>query len=74
MQVALSASIHLDLGTTLLFSGLYNVLSGVGFRIPMCVQVRSVQLCVCNLGWVGRIYWMDITLHLRVCHKRALCM
>jgi len=39
-QVALSASIQLDLGTTLLFSGLYNVASGVGFKIPMCVQVR----------------------------------
>jgi hypothetical protein len=43
VQVALSASINLDLGTTLLFSGLYNILSGVGFRIPMCVQVRGAE-------------------------------
>lgn len=39
LQVALSATIKLDLGTTLLFSGLYNVVSGVTFQIPMCVQV-----------------------------------
>lgn len=43
-QVALSATIQLDLGTTLLFSGLYNVLSGVGFQIPMCVQVSRKLL------------------------------
>ncbi|KAF6260897.1 hypothetical protein COO60DRAFT_840848 [Scenedesmus sp. NREL 46B-D3] len=36
--VALAATIGLDLGTTLLFTGLYNIASGVGFRIPMCVQ------------------------------------
>lgn len=43
-QVALSATIQLDLGTTLLASGLYNVLSGVGFQIPMCVQVSCALL------------------------------
>jgi hypothetical protein len=44
VQVALSATIQLDLGTTLLFSGVYNVASGFGFQIPMCVQVRTNEL------------------------------
>jgi hypothetical protein len=38
VQVALSATVKLDFGTTLLFTGLYNILSGFAFRIPMCVQ------------------------------------
>lgn len=54
-QVALSATIQLDLGTTLLLSGLYNVASGVGFQIPMCVQVGALVLS--SSGW----------LRLRVC-------
>jgi hypothetical protein len=43
--VALSATIQLDLGTTLLLSGLFNIASGAAFRIPMCVQVRVMRAC-----------------------------
>lgn len=38
VQVALVATVNLDLGTTLLFTGFYNIFSGLGFGIPMCVQ------------------------------------
>eukprot|EP00879_Flechtneria_rotunda_P023994 GHRR01025415.1.p2 GENE.GHRR01025415.1~~GHRR01025415.1.p2 ORF type:complete len:153 (+),score=28.67 GHRR01025415.1:488-946(+) len=38
LVVALSATIQLDLGTTLFFTGVYNVISGLIFKIPMCVQ------------------------------------
>lgn len=38
MQVALVRVVGLDLGTTLCFTGLYNIFSGVLFGIPMPVQ------------------------------------
>jgi hypothetical protein len=47
--VALSASIQLDLGTTLALSGLYNIVSGAIYQIPMCVQVR-VSLTAVRTG------------------------
>ena len=38
MQVALVSSVGLDLGTTLIFSGVYNVYSGAAFGVPIPVQ------------------------------------
>ena len=38
MQVALVRTVGLDLGTTLCFTGLYNIFSGLFFGIPMPVQ------------------------------------
>jgi len=38
LQVALVRVVGLDLGTTLCFTGLYNIFSGVLFGIPMPVQ------------------------------------
>lgn len=38
VQVALVRVVGLDLGTTLCFTGLYNIISGVLFGIPMPVQ------------------------------------
>lgn len=52
--VALSATIGLDLGTTLLFTGLYNVASGLGFRIPMCVQPMKTIAAVALAAPGGR--------------------
>jgi hypothetical protein len=46
--VALSATIRLDLGTTLLFTGLYNVVSGIAFRIPMYVESLRDAHCCCR--------------------------
>ena len=37
-QVALVKIVGLDLGTTLIFTGLYNIASGALFGIPMPVQ------------------------------------
>lgn len=37
-QVALVRVVGLDLGTTLCFTGLYNIVSGLLFGIPMPVQ------------------------------------
>ncbi len=48
MQLGLVAQIGLDLGTTLIFTGLYNISSGLMFGIPMGVQpmktIASVAL------------------------------
>lgn len=41
LQVALAQSNGLDLGTTLIITGLYNLASGALFGIPMPVQVRE---------------------------------
>lgn len=38
LQVALVRVVGLDLGTTLIFTGLYNIASGLVFGIPMPVQ------------------------------------
>jgi hypothetical protein len=38
LQVALVSSAGLDLGTTLIFSGIYNVYSGAAFGVPIPVQ------------------------------------
>lgn len=38
LQVALVRVIGLDLGTTLIFTGVYNIASGLLFGIPMPVQ------------------------------------
>lgn len=38
MQVALVTSVGLDLGTTLIFSGIYNIYSGAAFGVPIPVQ------------------------------------
>ena len=38
LQVALVSSVGLDLGTTLIFSGIYNVYSGAAFGVPIPVQ------------------------------------
>lgn len=57
--VALAATIGLDLGTTLLFTGLYNVASGFGFRIPMCVQPMKTIAAVA-LAAPGRLAAVDI--------------
>lgn len=38
LQVALVTSVGLDLGTTLIFSGLYNIYSGAAFGVPIPVQ------------------------------------
>jgi hypothetical protein len=59
--VALAATIGLDLGTTLLFTGLYNIASGLGFRIPMCVQPMKTIAAVA-LAAPGRL---DAVLHLQ---------
>ncbi len=39
MQVGLVRVLGLDLGTTLILTGLYNIASGALFGIPMPVQV-----------------------------------
>ena len=36
--VGLARSVGLDVGTTLLFTGLYNIVTGVAFNVPMPVQ------------------------------------
>eukprot|EP00898_Chlorokybus_atmophyticus_P002796 jgi/Chlat1/3517/Chrsp23S03708 len=38
LAVALTVSVGLDLGTTLLFTGMYNIYNGLMFGIPMPVQ------------------------------------
>ncbi|GIM04413.1 hypothetical protein Vretimale_8998, partial [Volvox reticuliferus] len=38
LLIGLSQKMDLDFGTTLIVTGLYNILSGVQFGIPMCVQ------------------------------------
>lgn len=38
MQVGMVQASGLDLGTTLIATGLFNIVSGVAFGIPMCVQ------------------------------------
>ena len=40
LQVGLVKTTGLDLGTTLIFTGLYNIITGAAFGIPMPVQVR----------------------------------
>jgi hypothetical protein len=71
--VALAATIGLDLGTTLLFTGIYNIASGLGFRIPMCVQPMKTIAAVALAapGWsdfvileccirAGESMWMKV--------------
>lgn len=41
MQVGLVKAVELDLGTTLLFTGAYNIITGMLFGIPMPVQVGT---------------------------------
>ena len=36
--VALALANGLDLGTTLIFTGAYNIITGIGFGVPMPVQ------------------------------------
>jgi len=38
LTLGLVSAVGLDLGTTLLFTGLYNIYSGAFARVPMCVQ------------------------------------
>ncbi|KAG2500430.1 hypothetical protein HYH03_001999 [Edaphochlamys debaryana] len=38
LLIGLVQKVHLDLGTTLIVSGAYNIVSGLQFGIPMCVQ------------------------------------
>ncbi|GLC42355.1 hypothetical protein PLESTM_001324300 [Pleodorina starrii] len=38
LLIALVQKVDLDLGTTLIITGLYNVVGGLQFGIPMCVQ------------------------------------
>jgi hypothetical protein len=41
LQLGMVHAVGLDLGTTLIATGLYNIATGVQFGIPMCVQVRA---------------------------------
>lgn len=50
MQIGLVHAIGLDLGTTLLVTGLYNIASGVQFGIPMCVQPMKTIAAVAIAG------------------------
>ncbi|GFR41642.1 hypothetical protein Agub_g2377, partial [Astrephomene gubernaculifera] len=38
LLIGLVQKVNLDLGTTLIVTGIYNLVSGLQFRIPMCVQ------------------------------------
>lgn len=50
LQIGLVHAIGLDLGTTLLVTGLYNIASGVQFDIPMCVQPMKTIAAVAIAG------------------------
>jgi putative copper export protein len=72
--VALAATIGLDLGTTLLFTGLYNIASGLGFRIPMCVQPMKTIAAVAlaapgGLDAVVRLAAFRLRMSTDVCHR-----
>lgn len=42
LMIALAAKGYIDLGSTLVFSGIFNVLTGVVFGIPLPVQPMKV--------------------------------
>lgn len=42
LMIALAAKGYIDLGSTLVFSGVFNVLTGVVFGIPLPVQPMKV--------------------------------
>ena len=50
LAVGLTKAVGLDLGTTLLFSGAYNVITGAMFGIPMPVQVRCLAALSCRVS------------------------
>jgi cellobiose-specific phosphotransferase system component IIC len=45
LMIALAAKGYIDLGSTLVFSGVFNVLTGVVFGIPLPVQPMKVSTC-----------------------------
>jgi hypothetical protein len=53
-QVALVPTIQLDFGTTLIVTGCYNILSGLAFGIPMCVQPMKTIAAVALTSAGGR--------------------
>ncbi|PNW83960.1 hypothetical protein CHLRE_04g214050v5 [Chlamydomonas reinhardtii] len=50
LLIGLVQKVHLDLGTTLTITGLYNIISGWQFRIPMCVQPMKTIAAVALAG------------------------
>ncbi|KAG2444026.1 hypothetical protein HYH02_009225 [Chlamydomonas schloesseri] len=50
LLIGLVQKVHLDLGTTLIVTGLYNIISGWQFRIPMCVQPMKTIAAVALAG------------------------
>ncbi|EFJ47751.1 hypothetical protein VOLCADRAFT_117774 [Volvox carteri f. nagariensis] len=57
LLIALVQKVDLDLGTTLIVTGMYNIVSGVQFGIPMCVQpmktIAAVALAASELLLAG---------------------
>lgn len=50
LVVGLTQEVGLDLGTTLLFSGVYNILTGILFNVPMPVQPMKTIAAVALSG------------------------
>lgn len=55
LMIALAAQGSIDLGSTLVFTGLFNILTGVFYGIPLPVQpmkvsIRATYSCQITLG------------------------
>lgn len=62
LMIALAVQGSIDLGSTLVFSGIFNVLTGVGYGIPLPVQPMKVCFLEIDRVWALKLILLRLLL------------